>query len=271
MLSNFQVGGRALLQSFLIGQPELRRILQGPDMQQFRQRVIASYHLSPLDPIETQAYIQHRLKQVGWVGDPQIEDERLRRYFRVHRGNPSPHQPGLQPAPARGIPEREARARRGGRRDGREGDPGGTGRRRATRGDWPKPEHGVQRESSQLASSRCEPSGTNRSRRWSRANGRVASAATDASQLLARVVAIGESGDACARDAPTAIRVTKRPTVGQSRSRRWQVGCSAGPHPVCRGSAAELHENGALVRAFERSDGSSGRSSFTPVSTTTSR
>ena len=38
MLSNFQMGGRALLQSFLIGQPELRRILQGPDMQQFRQR-----------------------------------------------------------------------------------------------------------------------------------------------------------------------------------------------------------------------------------------
>ena len=39
MLSNFQSGGRALLQSFLVGQPELRRVLQGPDMQQFRQRI----------------------------------------------------------------------------------------------------------------------------------------------------------------------------------------------------------------------------------------
>ena len=105
MLSNFQVGGRALLQSFLIGQPELRRILQGPDMQQFRQRVIASYHLSRLDPLETQAYIQHRLKQVGWVGDPKLEDDAYDCHFRLHRGNPSPHQPGLQSAPAGGILE----------------------------------------------------------------------------------------------------------------------------------------------------------------------
>jgi hypothetical protein len=88
MLSNFQVGGRALLQSFLIGQPELRRILQGPDMQQFRQRIIASYHLSPLDSIETQAYIQHRLKQVGWVGDPQIQDTAYASVFASTQGIP---------------------------------------------------------------------------------------------------------------------------------------------------------------------------------------
>ena len=88
MLSNFQVGGRALLQSFLIGQPELRRILQGPDMQQFRQRVIASYHLSPLDSIETQAYIQHRLKQVGWVGDPKLEDDAYDAIFAFTEGIP---------------------------------------------------------------------------------------------------------------------------------------------------------------------------------------
>ena len=88
MLSNFQLGGRALLQSFLIGQPELRRILQGPDMQQFRQRVIASYHLSPLDRAETQAYIQHRLKQVGWTGDPRIEDSAYDIIFTFTEGIP---------------------------------------------------------------------------------------------------------------------------------------------------------------------------------------
>jgi general secretion pathway protein A len=88
MLSNFQLGGRALLQSFLIGQPELRRILQGPDMQQFRQRIIASYHLSPLDPVETQAYIQHRLKQVGWMGDPQIQEGAYDAVFRFTEGIP---------------------------------------------------------------------------------------------------------------------------------------------------------------------------------------
>jgi putative secretion ATPase (PEP-CTERM system associated) len=88
MLSNFQMGGKALLQSFLIGQPELRRILQGPDMQQFRQRIIASYHLGPLDAAETQAYIEHRLKQVGWVGDPQIEESAYAAVFAVSGGIP---------------------------------------------------------------------------------------------------------------------------------------------------------------------------------------
>jgi len=88
MLSNFQQGGKALLQSFFIGQPELRRILQGPDMQQFRQRVIASYHLSPLDRVETQAYIQHRLRQVGWTGDPKLEDDAYDAIFGYTEGIP---------------------------------------------------------------------------------------------------------------------------------------------------------------------------------------
>ncbi len=68
MLSNFQLGDQALLQSFLVGQPELRAMMQSPQMQQLRQRVIASYHLGPLDRAETQAYIEHRLKHVGLEG-----------------------------------------------------------------------------------------------------------------------------------------------------------------------------------------------------------
>ncbi len=88
MLSNFQMGGKALLQSFLIGQPQLRRVLQGPDMQQFRQRVIASYHLSPLDRAETQAYIEHRLKQVGWADDPRIEEGAYHAIFAFSEGIP---------------------------------------------------------------------------------------------------------------------------------------------------------------------------------------
>jgi putative secretion ATPase (PEP-CTERM system associated) len=70
MLSNFQLGDQALLQSFLVGQPELRQMMQAPEMQQLRQRVIASYHLGPLDRNETAAYIEHRLTHVGWRGDP---------------------------------------------------------------------------------------------------------------------------------------------------------------------------------------------------------
>jgi putative secretion ATPase (PEP-CTERM system associated) len=73
MLSNFQLGDRALLQSFRVGQPELRTMMQGPEMQQLRQRVIASYHLGPLDRQETQAYVEHRLRHVGWNGNPRFD------------------------------------------------------------------------------------------------------------------------------------------------------------------------------------------------------
>jgi putative secretion ATPase (PEP-CTERM system associated) len=77
MLSNFQLANQALLQSFLVGQPELRTMMQGPQMQQLRQRVIASYHLGPMDRAETQAYIEHRLGHVGWSGDPSFEPRAL--------------------------------------------------------------------------------------------------------------------------------------------------------------------------------------------------
>jgi putative secretion ATPase (PEP-CTERM system associated) len=73
MLSNFQLGDRALLQSFLVGQPELRDLLRGPSLQQLRQRVIASYHLGPMDEDETRGYIEHRLRRVGWKDDPSFE------------------------------------------------------------------------------------------------------------------------------------------------------------------------------------------------------
>jgi general secretion pathway protein A len=73
MLSNFQLGDQALLQSFLIGQPDLRMMMQGQQMQQLRQRVIASYHLGPMDKTETQAYVEHRLHHVGWNSDPRFD------------------------------------------------------------------------------------------------------------------------------------------------------------------------------------------------------
>jgi general secretion pathway protein A len=88
MLSNFQLGDQALLQSFLVGQPELREMMQSPSMQQLRQRVIASYHLGPLDQAETQAYIEHRLKHVGWKDDPHFEPECFELIHRLTGGIP---------------------------------------------------------------------------------------------------------------------------------------------------------------------------------------
>jgi putative secretion ATPase (PEP-CTERM system associated) len=88
MLSNFQLEVHALLQSFLVGQPEFRAIMQSPEMVQLRQRVIASYHLGPLDLQETQAYIEHRLACVGWKGNPSFDAEAMREIYNVSQGIP---------------------------------------------------------------------------------------------------------------------------------------------------------------------------------------
>lgn len=74
MLSNMHVGERPLLQIFLLGQPEFRATLMREDMLQLRQRVTATYHLGSLDAAETRAYIEHRLRAVGWCGDPRITE-----------------------------------------------------------------------------------------------------------------------------------------------------------------------------------------------------
>jgi len=70
ILSNMDYDGTPLFQVFLVGQPDFRPILAGPGMEQLRQRIIASYHLKPLNRQETQQYIEHRLSVVGWEGKP---------------------------------------------------------------------------------------------------------------------------------------------------------------------------------------------------------
>ena len=88
MLSNFQNNERSLIQTFLLGQPEFRGILQSPNMQQLRQRVVASYHLGPLDSGETQGYIEHRLRTVGWEGNPSFDADAFAALHRFTGGIP---------------------------------------------------------------------------------------------------------------------------------------------------------------------------------------
>jgi general secretion pathway protein A len=88
MLSNYQNNERSLIQTFLLGQPEFRGILQSLDMQQLRQRVVASYHLGPLDSDETRGYIEHRLRTVGWQGNPGFDDAAFDALHRFAGGIP---------------------------------------------------------------------------------------------------------------------------------------------------------------------------------------
>ena len=88
MLSNFQFGNQALLQSFLVGQPEFREILQRPEMEQFRQRVAATCHIGPLDLDETRGYIEHRLRCAGSKGKPSFEPTAFEAIFKASGGIP---------------------------------------------------------------------------------------------------------------------------------------------------------------------------------------
>lgn len=88
MLSNFQMDSQAMLQSFLIGQPELRVMLTSKPMEQFRQRIIASCHLGPMNEQETRGYVEHRLRQVGWRQNPHFSDAAFARIFHWTAGIP---------------------------------------------------------------------------------------------------------------------------------------------------------------------------------------
>lgn len=88
MLSNFQVAGKPLLQSFLLGQEELQPILRAPNMEQFRQRIVASCHLAPLNEDEVKAYIEYRMHHAGWNGTSLFSDTAFSRIYQFTRGVP---------------------------------------------------------------------------------------------------------------------------------------------------------------------------------------
>lgn len=88
MLSNFQLGGQALLQIFLLGQPEFRDLMNAPELEQLRQRVIATHHLEPMLANEVEPYIVHRLKLVGWAGNPHITADAFAAIYAASDGVP---------------------------------------------------------------------------------------------------------------------------------------------------------------------------------------
>ena len=89
MLSNFQLGGHPLLQIFLLGQPEFRDIVQySPYLEQLRQRVIATHHLTAMEPHEIEPYIMHRLTKVGWAGSPRFVGDAYYEMYAYSQGIP---------------------------------------------------------------------------------------------------------------------------------------------------------------------------------------
>jgi putative secretion ATPase (PEP-CTERM system associated) len=88
MLSNFTSQGRALVQIFLLGQPEFRDKLADGGLEQLRQRVIATHHLAPMEANEIEPYLVHRLSIAGWTGRPAFAQEAFAALYRHSGGIP---------------------------------------------------------------------------------------------------------------------------------------------------------------------------------------
>ena len=87
LLSNFETYTHKLLQIVLVGQPELQTRLRQQNLRQLQQRVSVRAIINPLDAAEMQAYILHRLKQVG-ADERLFEPAALRAIVRHARGIP---------------------------------------------------------------------------------------------------------------------------------------------------------------------------------------
>lgn len=87
LLSNLNEDKNQSLQIILAGQPDLRMLLQRPDMTQFAQRVTVDYHLTPFNEQETCRYIRHRLQIAGGHGSL-FTDHACLLVYQLTRGNP---------------------------------------------------------------------------------------------------------------------------------------------------------------------------------------
>jgi general secretion pathway protein A len=74
LLSNLETETEKLLQIILLGQPELRDVLDRTDLRQLSQRIALRWHLDPLNRDETARYVRHRLRVAG--GEEELFDDR---------------------------------------------------------------------------------------------------------------------------------------------------------------------------------------------------
>ena len=87
LLTNLETAKKKLLQIILIGQPELRAILERPEMRQVAQRITGRYHLEPLSAQETAIYLKHRMRVAGAQREV-FTPPAVRRIFRESGGIP---------------------------------------------------------------------------------------------------------------------------------------------------------------------------------------
>jgi hypothetical protein len=88
MLSNFEWEGKVILQIFLVGQDELGQLMNSAEMEQVKQRIVATYHLKAIKPDELKKYILFRLSKVGWDNKPEFKEEIYSEIYEFTSGIP---------------------------------------------------------------------------------------------------------------------------------------------------------------------------------------
>jgi general secretion pathway protein A len=87
LLTNLETTKTKLLQIILVGQPELKELLNRRELRQLNQRITARYHLLPLSLDETRTYIRHRL--MVCKGDPDLfKESAINKIFQYSKGIP---------------------------------------------------------------------------------------------------------------------------------------------------------------------------------------
>ena len=87
LLTNLETATTKLLQIILIGQPELRELLDRAELRQLAQRITGRYHLEPLSPEEAAGYVRHRMRVAGATAEA-FTPSALREIHRLSHGVP---------------------------------------------------------------------------------------------------------------------------------------------------------------------------------------
>ena len=88
LLSNLETSTSKLIQILLLGQPELARKLDSPELRQLRQRISVRWNLSSLSARETRDYVRHRMRVAGDSERSIFSDASLRSVYRRTGGVP---------------------------------------------------------------------------------------------------------------------------------------------------------------------------------------
>lgn len=88
MIGNLESDNAKLLQTLIVGQPELRALIASPALRQLSQRIFRSFHLPSLNRVNTEKYILHRLTVAGASGATIFDSSAIDSIFAASDGLP---------------------------------------------------------------------------------------------------------------------------------------------------------------------------------------